>query len=414
MNRMTFRGGQAGMGTIPGGPLGKARFALANGRPDEAERICRKRLERNPDDTSARVLLAQALLQEQQIGEAAEQARRVTREQPSNVDAHLVLSSALLQRPAALGRVPAEAEQAARKAVNLMPKAAKTHVQLAEVLAAKREFPAARAEAEEATRLEPRLAGAHLMRAAILLSDKDPEGAIQASDSALRYDRTLAQAEFLKANAYLDVKRYDDALSSLSTAEQKNPLLGGPNSIALRGRIYFKKRSFSKSYADFLAVQRMSGRLRWLAPVLAALNMVFMGFFGQNAQYAWTALIITIILLALLGISAIPVVGLWLAAVVVLAIVGVSAFGYIRSLQGRILPPAMGPLVTTLVAVVMGAAATFAIVGAIIAALSANVFHMTGTWFTPPTFTIAGVVAVVAGAAVAYFWPRATARYMGR
>lgn len=411
MNRMTYRGGQ---GTIPGGPLGKARFALANGRPDEAERICRKRLERSPDDTSARVLLAQALLQEQMIAEAVDQARRVTREQPTNVDAYLVLASGLLQRPGALGRVPAEAEQAARRAVTLSPKTAKTHVQLAEVLAAKREFAAARAEADEAIRLEPRLAGAHLMRAAVLLSDKDPEAAIQASDAALRYDRTLSQAEFLKANALVDVKRYDDALSALDAATEKNPLLGGPNAIALRGRILFKKRKIRQSYATFLQVQLMSGRLKWLAPVLAALNMVFMGFFGQNAQYAWTALIIVLIMLVLFGVSAIPVVGIWIASALVLVVVGVSVFGYVRWLTGRLLPGGLGPLATTLVAIIMGGAAAFAIVGAIIAALSANVFHMTGTWFTPVTFTIAGAVAIIVGGVVAYFWPRATARYMGR
>src|SRR5258706_465334 len=69
MGRMIYRGGQ-GMGTIPGGPLGKARYALSNGHADEAERIVRKRLERSPDDTSARVLLAQALLQQGQAAAA--------------------------------------------------------------------------------------------------------------------------------------------------------------------------------------------------------------------------------------------------------------------------------------------------------------------------------------------------------
>src|SRR5260221_4523071 len=52
--RMSFRGGQpGGTGMIPGGPLGKAKYALASGRPDEAERIVRKRLEKQTDDVPA-------------------------------------------------------------------------------------------------------------------------------------------------------------------------------------------------------------------------------------------------------------------------------------------------------------------------------------------------------------------------
>ena len=55
---MGYRGGQSGaMGVIPGGPLGKAKYALAMGDTDEAERICRKQLERAPDNAAARVLL---------------------------------------------------------------------------------------------------------------------------------------------------------------------------------------------------------------------------------------------------------------------------------------------------------------------------------------------------------------------
>src|SRR5260370_24364111 len=111
------------MGTIPGGPLGKARYALSNGHADEAERIVRKRLERSPDDTSARVLLPQALLQQGQAAEAAGEARRAIREQSTNVDANLVLSAALLQR-ASLPSVPAQAEQGARPAGQLAPKPA--------------------------------------------------------------------------------------------------------------------------------------------------------------------------------------------------------------------------------------------------------------------------------------------------
>ena len=41
---------------------GRAKFALGSGRPDEAERLSRKQLEKDPGNVNARVVLAQALL----------------------------------------------------------------------------------------------------------------------------------------------------------------------------------------------------------------------------------------------------------------------------------------------------------------------------------------------------------------
>lgn len=412
MGRMMYRGGQGGMGTIPGGPLGKARFAMANGRYDEAERIIRKRLERYPDDAAAHLLLAQALLQQGQIAEATDEAREVVREQPTNVDGHLTLSAALMQRGGPLGRIPPEAERSARRAVQLAPKSAKTHVQLAEVLAAKRDMAAARAEVDQAIQLEPRLAGAHLMRSIILYSDKDPNGAIQAADSALRFDRTLAQAEFIKANALLDTKRYDDALTSLDTAERQNPmLLAGANGKAMRGRIYFKQRKFKQSYAQFLAAQVMSNRLRRLAPAIAGVNMVFAGVFGQNAQYAWVGLFVIVLAAILFGVSFIPVVGQWIVALAFLALIGVSAFGYLRQSTGRILPGgAIGAKVTTIVVAVAATLVGAIIIGAIIAVVSTSVLHARD-WKTPITLVIAGGVGLVLAAGAVYLWNRATAQY---
>ncbi|MGH2517463.1 MAG: tetratricopeptide repeat protein [Ktedonobacterales bacterium] len=413
MGRMVYRGGQGAMGTIPGGPLGKARFAMANGRFDEAERICRKRLERSPEDAAARLLLAQALLQQGQIADAATEARRVTREQPANADAHLILSGAAMQAAGPLGRIPAEAETAARRAVQLQPKAAKTHVQLAEILASKKDLAGARIEADEAIKLEPRLAGAHLMRAVILLTDKDPNGAIASSDSALRYDRTMSQAELVKANALLEVNRYDDALASLDTAERGNPaLLAGGNGRALRGRIYYKKRDFKRSYAQFLSAQMMSGRLRFLAPVISAINMVFVGQFGQSAAMAWGALLSIIILAILFGISFIPVAGQWIVGVLVLGIVGVGVFGFLRQSRGKILPADVGARLTTLVAIVMAFIVGVALALVVIGELGVNVFRSHG-WFTPLTMVLAGVVGLVLAGVAAALWPRATARYAG-
>jgi tetratricopeptide (TPR) repeat protein len=405
MNRMIYRGGKGEQGMIPGGPLGEARYALASGQNEKAERISRKRLERNPNDVSARVVLAQALLQQHQIDAAAQEARRAIADQPTNVDAHLVLSAALLQRSGPLGRTPPEAERAARRAVQLQPKAAKTHVQLAEVLAAKRDMSGARAEADEAVRLEPRLAGAHLMRAVILLSDKDPQGALQASDAALRNDRSLTQADLVKANAYVDLKQYDDALRAVDTVDRQAPMLGGPATDALRGRIYFKQRKFGTSYGKFLQLQRSNPRLRWLAPVLAGLTMVMVGQFGQDAQIALPVFLIIVAALVLFGLHFIPVVGGWIVAVALLGIFAVFAFGAVRQRMGRLLPSQMTGRVAAIGGGIAAGLAGFALGLLAISALARAVFKV-HDWFGPPVLLLAGIIALVFAAGALYLMGR--------
>lgn len=405
MGRMSYRGGgMAGQGTIPGGPLGKAKYAMSIGRPDEAEKICRKRLERNPDDTSARVLLAQALLAQSMSVEAAEEARRALREQSTNVDANLILSSAMLQR-AGLRGVPAEAETAARRAVQLAPKAAKTHVQLAEVLAAKKDFKSARSEADEAIKLEPRLAGAHLIRAIVLLTDKDPIGAIQASDNALRYDRTLTQAEFIKANAYMDTKQYDEALSSLDTVERgAGGMIPDPQRQMLRGRIFFKQRKFKQSYGRFLQLQRTNPRFRFLAPVLAGLSMTLFGIFGTGGQYALIAVFVILVLAILFGLSFIPVVGGWIVAALILGLIGVMAFGAVRQSRGSIFPAeATGRLMAALGAVLLF------FVGLAVVLWIANAFNKHG-WFSPFTLALGGSIGLILSAVGVYLLGRFSGR----
>src|SRR5262249_1944468 len=359
---MTYRGGQGGM-TIPGGQLGKAKYALSIGRPDEAARLCLKILEKDAGNVGARVVLAQALLQQGQAREAAAEARRAIRAQNTNVDAHLILASALLQASGPMARfrgVPEEALQTAKRAVELQPRAAKTHVQYAEVLAAKRDMAGPRAEADIGVKLEPRLAGAHLIRAIVLYTDKDPEGALGASDAALRNDRSLTQADFIKANALVDLKRYDEALDSLDRVERTNAQLGGSNTRAIRGRVYYKHRKFKQSYREFRQLQETNPRLRRLAPVLAGVSMVLVGQFGQSAQTAIVVLFAALIVVALFGLHFIPVVGGWIVAVLVLTLFGFVAFGAVRQSRGTILNAAPGgPLASLGLAAVAFAAMVY-------------------------------------------------------
>ncbi len=394
--------GQGGQAMIAGGALGKAKYALSLGRADEAERIARKRLEKDANDVGARVVLAQALLQLNQPREAANEARRATRAQNSNVDAHLLLSASLLQTGGMASRftgsVPQEAITAAKKAVDLQPKAAKTHVQLAEALLAKRDNAGARAEAELAVKLEPRQASAHLVKAIVLYSDKDPQGALDEANAALRNERSLTQAELIRANALLDMKRYDDALGALDAVDRAGPVLGAGNTGALRGRIYYKQRKFRQSYRQFRLLQAQNPRVRPLAPLLAGVSMVATGQFGQNAAVAIFTFLAVIILLALYGLQFIPVVGGWIVAVLILALVGLFAFGALRQARGSILRGPGGPVGMIGFGVVAFAAALTLVLWL--------ASHSVNYSFVPVWLVVGGTVGLVVSAVILYLFGR--------
>ncbi len=410
MNRMSYRGGQGAQTIIPGGPLGKARYALALGRPDEAERICRKRLEQRPDDVAARILLSQALLQMRQTQEAVAETRKATRAAPNNPDAHLALSAALLQT----GRfsIPEEARTSAERAVQLAPKLARARVQLAEVYVADKKESQAVVTADEAIKLEPRNPAGYFIKALALSSQKDYQGAAQAAESAIRFDRDhqIPQAEYIRATALVEVKRYDEALTALAAAERANPLLGGAQADALRGRIYFRQRKFRDSYQANLSAQRKGGRAGIFAPPLAALNMVFTGLFGDRGQYVLLGVVIAVVVAILYLISLIPVAGQWISSGLVVALLVVLALASVRQLQGSVLPADRSQWITTLPAIVGG----FIIAAGVTLALARVVqgFFITNPpLFTPVTIAIAGAVGAVVAAVAAWGWPKLLARY---
>lgn len=415
MNRMSYRGGggQGAQTVIPGGPLGKARYALALGRPDEAERICRKRLEQRPDDVAARILLSQTLLQMRQAQEAVIEARKATRAAPNNPDAQLALSAALLQT--ARFSIPEEARTAAERAVQLAPKLARARVQLAEVYVADKKESQALVTADEAIKLEPRNPAGYFIKALAMNTMKDYAGAVAAADSAIRFDRDhqLPQAEYIRATALVEVKRYDEALTALEAAERANPLLGGAQADALRGRVYFRQRKFRDSYQANLAAQRKGGRAGIFSAPLAALNMVFTGLFGDRGQYVLLGVVIAVVVAILYLISLIPVAGQWIASGLVVVLLVVLALTSVRQLQGSILPLDRSQWVTTLPAIVagfiIGAGVTIAV-----ERLIQGLFTPNPPLFTPITIAIAGAVGAIVAAVAAWGWPRLLGRYGGR
>jgi tetratricopeptide (TPR) repeat protein len=331
---MPYRGGQ--VGELSGGPLQRARLALSNNQPAVAEEICRRRLEKKPDETPTRLILAQALIQMQRHRDAVIEARRVLRDQPNSVDGLLVLATALMGTNQI--NPPKEAVEAAERAVQLQPKSARTHVQLAEVLMMRKEFKQALTEADEAVRLEPRNASAYLIKGMSLYNSKDYTGAEEAFRAAIRQDRTMAQAHMALAQALADQKRIDEAMEAVDTAQKLNPLLPASQILQLRAQIYRKQRKYGKAYNLFLdQVYTSTGKKTFWAPLQAGVAFL-LSFFGQNAPYALMFIAIFLVLLIFFGVGKIPVVGGGINDVLAIALTGVLAwFGFNMSMGMSIL-----------------------------------------------------------------------------
>jgi len=344
IQRGTFGGG-GGMQSGGNSPLFRAQQALSQNQPALAEQICRRRLERKPDDMNMRLLLAQALLQQQQNEEAAEQAQRVVDAQPNNANAQVVLSGALaqIQSKSALER----AEAAARKASALLPRKAQPRVQLAEVYLARRKLSEARAAADEAVKLEPTLASGHLIRAVVMLQDSDPQGAADEARQAIRYDKAMGPAHYWLALSLNQLKQPKEAESALDRAVELNVPVPPAQVLGLRGQIYVKQRSwrnyewFKKATMAYAAAQGASGRPRFIALPLGVL-ITFFSAFGK-----WAPAAIAVVAGAiLLGLYAIPVAGNWIVAAVLLALVIGLIFGFVRSVESGAI--ALGRFANTL------------------------------------------------------------------
>ena len=378
-----------------GNPVLRARQALGEGRFDEAERLARRRLERKPDDFMARLVLAQALLQLQQVDEAAEHAQQAVDAQPNNADAQLTLAAALSQskNKATLAR----AEAAARKASALRPRDAKPRVQLAEVALAQGRLKEAKAAADEAIKMDPRLAEAHLIRSLVLLQDSDYAGAAEASRAATRAKRDLGPAYYTLALSLTQLKEVNEAEQALDKAEELHAPIPPGQLYGLRGRIYIKQKKFRKAMTSHVMYQRVSGRPGFIAVPLGAV-ITFFSAFGIIASWAPAVAIAVVALLMLFGLNLIPVAGHWLVAAVLLALVGGLVFGYVRGVQtgalglGRFFSVPGVAVIAAIIAVVMGGATFLAVF------IPSGFVQTTGhpDWATPVGLAVGVVFGLIA------------------
>lgn len=138
--------------------LAEARFY--EGRYDEAERISRDLVDRDPADLQARALLGLALAQRGQPDEAL----RYLIKSPDHPAVHLGRALALGQLGDFL-----EAEAAVRQALKLAPDSAEAHRALGTTLTQQGRHGEALAEFTRALKLDPENAAAQAARDAVLL-----------------------------------------------------------------------------------------------------------------------------------------------------------------------------------------------------------------------------------------------------
>jgi tetratricopeptide (TPR) repeat protein len=297
--------------------------------------------------------------------------------------------------------------------VQLAPKLARARVQLAEVYLADKKGSQAQITAEEAIKLEPRGSAGYFIKALALNAQKDYAGAAAAAESAIRFDREhqLPQAEYIRATSLVELKRYDEALTAITSAEKGNPLLGGPQADSLRSRVYFRQRKYKDSYQASLVAQTKAGRNKYVAPPLAALNMVFTGLFGNNGQYVMLAVIFVVAFAILFGISRIPVAGGWIVAVLVTAIALVLGLTSVRQIAGSILPD---PAYRLLTFPAMAAGFIVGFFGALY--VQYGLGHLFGgkpEFWTPTTVGTAGVVGAILLCVADWGVPKFLARFGG-
>ncbi len=383
------RGGPPGMqGRLSGGPLQRAQLALMNGQSVTAEEICRRELEKKPDDVMMRLVLAQALVQQQRAKEGVVEARRILEFQPKNVDALILLSSSLVRTNQI--NPPKEALEVAERAVQLQPKMARTHLQLAEVFMARREFDRARDEAETATQLEPRQAAAHLLKGLALVELKDYEGALQSTQNAIRFDRNLAEAHLGKARALTELHRADEAMAAIDEAEHMNPLLQPAQLTQLRAQVFTSQRKYLAAYRFLLRFIQRGGANRALAPVLAFTQLIT-AVFGQ-----WgVAVILFLVIMILFGISRIPLVGGWIVTALLLGIVGYGAWNAMPIITGKPAKQLLGKPPSAAVGLGAGVVVLALVFTITTLIVGRGHHHVTfGDWFNPLSASIAGLLAI--------------------
>jgi tetratricopeptide (TPR) repeat protein len=202
---------------------------------------------------------------------AADYFKRSIAKDPNYTLAYIGLSDALLK--AYIGKnadaaLIADAENAARKALQLDGSLGGAHVALGQILAMKRKWVEADREFTTALRLDPKNGDAHLIYAVSDLALTDRlDLAIAEAHRAVQLDPLLADGYGLNGILLLGAHRYDEAIDMARKDLELFPRSEGSQNTL--GRAYVQKGMLREAGAAFAKADRMERRAHWAASLAA-------------------------------------------------------------------------------------------------------------------------------------------------
>lgn len=247
------------------------------GRYDEAVRKVTEIIGRDPGQSRAWCLLAQAQIGIGNHGEALRAARQAVAVDPQNVDGYQFSSLAYSR----MGRHH-DAVEAARQAVRLEPSAWQTMARLAWAHAGNpqtSDWSEARTAAARASQLGPESPGAHLAVAGVEAAAKNQNGARAAYEKVLSLDpqnavahNELARLNLQRAPGIANASVLARAATGFAAALQADPTATrSRRNLDLVVRVFLARAAyllFLASYVDYIGFGRSGSVVSRLVPLL--------------------------------------------------------------------------------------------------------------------------------------------------
>jgi tetratricopeptide (TPR) repeat protein len=213
--------------TEPSGLSARVRLAnllLQQGRStDEAEKLIDEVLKQNPKDNDALLVKGKISIAKGRGADAITALRSLLKDQPNSLEALILLGNAHL-----LNKEHELARENFQKAVELNPANPRAHIAFAQLLASRNDYNGALKSLDAAIKLAPNELDAYIVKADMQAAKNDLKG----------MEKTLAaiQATFPKnpigyyrmGQLYGNQKKYDQALSEFERALELTPAAGEP------------------------------------------------------------------------------------------------------------------------------------------------------------------------------------------
>ncbi len=186
---------------------------------EEAERLAREVLERDPNHIEGHILLATVLYARGDSGKALEELNTAIRIDPKRVESHLALGKYY----AKVGDA-GKAEETLRYAISINDRMALPHTEYGVFLVQQNRLDAAEAEFKKAVEVEPSNREMRLLLASFYLATaKQLDKAEEAYKALAELDRDKPEGRAVLADFYSTVGRYDEAVNIYQEVVAKSP-----------------------------------------------------------------------------------------------------------------------------------------------------------------------------------------------